>query len=254
MSHDHPDGLARMNALAGEILGAADYLALPNLRPRDAAALILIDCSGPSAKVLLGRRHEGHAFMPGKFVFPGGRLEPADQRMSAEATLDREAERKLLLAVRRPSAAYARALALAAIRETYEETGLLLGRIRHEVADVPAGPWAAFAAAHVLPDLSALYFLARAITPPRRPRRFDTRFFAADAGAIAHRVDGMIVPDAELVELRWMPIAAARELDMPAITAVVLQELELRIAGGLRHSMPVPFYRMQHGRFVRELL
>jgi 8-oxo-dGTP pyrophosphatase MutT (NUDIX family) len=253
MSHDSPDGLARMNALAEEILGAADYFALPNLTPRDAAALILIDRSGPSAKVLLGRRHDGHAFMPGKFVFPGGRLESVDQRMPAIGALDREAERKLLTA-RRPNPAYSRALALAAIRETYEETGLLLGRLSREVADVPAGPWAAFAAARVVPDLSALHFVARAITPPRRPRRFDTRFFAADAGAIAHRVDGMIAPDAELVELRWTPIAAARELDMPAITGVVLQELELRIAAGLLHNLPVPFYRMRNRRFVRELL
>lgn len=254
MSHDYPAGPARLNALARETLGEAEYLALPNLRPRDAAALILIDRAEPSVKVALGRRHSGHAFMPGKFVFPGGRTEPADQRMPAEGALAPEAERKLLLAVRHPSAAYARKLALAAIRETYEETGLLLGRVCPEVGPAPAGPWTAFAAARVRPDLSALHFVARAITPPRRPRRFDTRFFAADAGAIARRIEGLIAPDAELVELRWMPIEAARELDIAAITGVVLQELERRLAAGLHHDLPVPFYRMRHRRFVRELL
>ena len=64
----------------------------------------------------------------------------------------------------------------------------------------------------------------------------------------------MIGPEAELVELVWMPIAQARQLDMPAITAVVLEELEMRIAAGLGHDLPVPFYRMLHRHFVRELL
>jgi len=53
----------------------------PNLRPRDSATLILIDCSGSVPKVLLGRRHERHRFLPGKFVFPGGRVEIKDRLM-----------------------------------------------------------------------------------------------------------------------------------------------------------------------------
>jgi len=248
------DPLGRMNVLAKEILADPGYLKFPNLRPRDASALILIDRSGPTAKVLLGRRHHGHTFMPGKFVFPGGRCEPADRRVQVARPLDRRVEQQLLREVRRPSAQRARALALASIRETYEETGLMLGRRDSEVADAPQGPWAAFAAARVLPDLATIHFVARAITPPRRSRRFDTRFFAADADAIAHRVDGMIGPDTELVELVWVPIAQAHTLDMAAITGVMLHELEQRIAAGFAHDLPVPFYRMQHRRFVRELL
>jgi 8-oxo-dGTP pyrophosphatase MutT (NUDIX family) len=248
------DPLGRMNALAKEILADPGYFKLPNLRPRDASALILIDRSGTTAKVLLGRRHHGHAFMPGKFVFPGGRLEPADRSMQTARPLDPRIEARLLRDVRRPSAAWARALALASIRETYEETGLLLGRPDGAFATAPQGPWAAFAAAQVLPDLGAIHFVARAITPPRRSRRFDTRFFAAAADAIAHRIDGMIGPDTELVELVWVPIAQAPALDMAAITAVMLHELKLRIAAGFTHDLPVPFYQMRHRRFVRELL
>ncbi|HEY4404426.1 MAG TPA: NUDIX hydrolase [Xanthobacteraceae bacterium] len=247
-------GLDRMNALAKQLLEDESYFTLPNLRPKDAATLVLIDNSGPVPKVLLGKRHDGHKFMPGKYVFPGGGLEPGDKRMAAARPLDRHAEQRLMRAVKRPSAAKARALALAAIRETYEETGLLLGAPAPLRSQTPTGAWAAFAQARILPDLSAIHFVARAITPPRRPKRFDTRFFAADAGAIAHRVEGMIGPDAELVELKWMPIAQARHLDMPAITAVVLEELEARIAGGLGHDLPVPFYQMLHRHFVRELL
>jgi 8-oxo-dGTP pyrophosphatase MutT (NUDIX family) len=174
--------------------------------------------------------------------------------MASARPLDCAAEERLMRAVKRPSPLKARALALAAIRETYEETGLLLGSPAGAGPETPPGPWAAFGEAGILPDLAAIHFVARAITPPRRPRRFDTRFFTADAGAIAHRIDGMIGPDAELVELVWMPIAQARHLDLPAITAVVLEELEARIAAGLRHDLPVPFYQMRHRHFVRELL
>jgi 8-oxo-dGTP pyrophosphatase MutT (NUDIX family) len=245
-------GLDRMNALAKELLEDENYFKLPNLRPRDAATLILIDDRGPIPKVLLGKRHHGHKFMPGKYVFPGGGVEPADQRMPAARPLDRHAEERLMRAVKRPSPDRARALALAAVRETYEETGLLLGAPGSDTT--PPGAWEAFAQAQILPDLALIHFVARAITPPRRPKRFDTRFFAADAGAIAHRVEGMIGPAAELVELVWMPFAQARRLDVPAITAVVLEELEARIAAGLRHDLPVPFYQMRHRRFVRELL
>src|SRR6266849_2944955 len=206
----------------------------PNLRPKDAATIILIDRSGAEPKVLMGRRHHGHKFMPGKFVFPG-------------------VESRLMQRLRRPSRIRARVLAVAAIREASEETGLLLGT---KVASAPKFPdgWNAFAAAGVQPSLDELHFIARAITPPRRPRRFDTRFFAADARAIAHRVEGIIGPDAELVELVWVPIAAAKELDLPSITHVVLVDLEARIAAGFGHDLPVPYYRMVKRRFVRELL
>src|ERR1039457_5235539 len=75
----------------------------PNQRPRDAATIILIDRSQPMPKVLLGRRHHGHKFMPGKFVFPGGRVEPQDRRMSAATALDSRVEARLMREVRHPS-------------------------------------------------------------------------------------------------------------------------------------------------------
>ncbi len=247
-------GLGRMNDLAKQLLEDESYFKFPNLRPKDAATLIVIDRSGKEPKVLLGKRHHGHKFMPGKYVFPGGGLEPADQRMPVKRPLAPPAEARLMRLVKRPSPAKARALALAAIRETYEETGLLLGARCDDMPAAPNGHWSAFAQANVLPDLGAIHFVARAITPPRRPRRFDARFFTADASAIAHRIDGIIGPDAELVDLVWMPIKEARQLDMPTITGVVLEELEMRIAAGLGHELPVPFYQMRHRRFVRELL
>ena len=206
------------------------------VRPRDAATLILLDRSGPEPKVLLGKRHQGLAFMPGKFVFPGGRVDPRDRMMSVATPLDPRAQAKLMLKVHRPSPAKAQALALAAIRETLEETGLLLGSKRADAPKVPKGPWAAFAEALVHPDLGAMHFITRAITPPGRNRRFDTRFFAIDATAIAHRIDGVTGPNAELTELVWVPLVEAKQLDLIAITEIALNHLQERISAGFNQA------------------
>ena len=64
-------------------------------RPRDAATLILLDRKAGDFRVLMGRRHMRHAFMPGKFVFPGGRTDPADSRIPVAAGLHPEVESKL---------------------------------------------------------------------------------------------------------------------------------------------------------------
>jgi len=226
----------------------------PNVKPRDSATLILIDRVEREPKVLLGRRHQRHRFLPGKFVFPGGRIEPTDRLMAVAEPLHEHHIDKLMQRVRRPNFAKAAAFALAAVRETYEETGIMLGVRADGAMSVPQGPWQAFADARIVPDLSALHFVARAITPPGRPLRFDSRFFTADVSAIARRVDGFVGSDKELVELVWLPITQARQLDMPGITAVVLEELQDRIAAGMVRDHPVPLYRMLHKRFVREIL
>lgn len=226
----------------------------PNVKPRDSATLILIDRAEAVPKVLLGRRHQRHRFLPGKFVFPGGRIEPADRLVAVSAALHDRHVAKLMARVNRPSAAKAAAFALAAVRETYEETGLMLGAPQTAAIAAPPGPWEAFARAGIMPDLSAVHFVARAITPPKRPLRFDSRFFTAEVSAIARRDEGFVGPDKELVELVWLPITEARQLDMPGITAVVLEELQDRIATGMSFDHPVPLYRMLHKRFVREIL
>ncbi len=226
----------------------------PDSEPRDAATIMLIDRSGPQAKVLLGRRHHGHKFMPGKFVFPGGRVEAHDRAMQAVSELHPDTQTKLLTRLANPAPELARGLALAAVRELAEETGLLLGVQGNEPPQTPGEIWAEFAKAKVLPDLGQLHFIARAITPPKRPKRFDTRFFTADATAIAHRIEGVVGPDSELVELVWAPVEEAAQFDMPTITSVILEELAARVAAGMSHGLPVPFYYMQDQRFHRDLL
>ena len=60
--------------------------------------------------------------------------------------------------------------------------------------------------------------------------------------------------EVELVELVWMPLGEAKELDMPAVTGVMLEELDARIADGFAPDLPVPFYTMPRGSFRRDLL
>ena len=226
-----------------------------NQRPRNAATLIIIDGATAKPKVLMGRRHTGHKFMPGKFVFPGGRIETGDRHMPVVGALNARAEAALSARVSRPPRHLGRALALASIRETFEETGLMLGTKEHGAPDgVPEGPWQAFREHGVFPDLEAVQFVARAITPPKRPKRFDTRFFAVDRRAIAHEVGGVIGPDAELIELAWVNLEEAKRLDLPTITTVILDELETRLKAGFGAELPVPFYYERNRKFQREVL
>ncbi len=226
-----------------------------NQRPKDAATMLIIDRTSARPKVLMGKRHESHKFMPGKYVFPGGRLDDGDRRMVATGALPQICEDRLLKRAVRPSAAKARALALAAIRETFEETGLLFGSAEFGApAAAPGGSWADFAGHGVFPDLSAITFVARAITPPRRPKRFDTRFFTIDASGLAKKIDGVTGPDSELTDLVWVDFDEAKELDLPTITKVIIQEVEARIEAGFAPYLPVPFYWEKRGSFVREEL
>jgi 8-oxo-dGTP pyrophosphatase MutT (NUDIX family) len=225
------------------------------LKPRDAATLILCDRSGGKVRVLMGKRSPRQKFMPGLFVFPGGAVEPADRRMNVAGPLDEAVERKLLVRANGTSPDYARGLALAAIRETFEETGLALG-----VSDVgapestPNAEWKRFAETGVFPTLDGLDFLARAITPPGRPRRFDARFFVADASLIAREVKGVVGPDAELVELDWKTLEEAKALDLPNITRQVLDDLQALAADGADRLRPRPLYRRLYGKYLREML
>ena len=224
------------------------------LRPRDAATLIIVDTSSGEPRVLLGRRRMDMVFMPGRYVFPGGRVDTADRQVAVEEDLpSRDLDRLTVAMKGTPSHTRARALALAAVRETFEEAGLIIGTPLGAGAAPKAAVWKDFFAAGYRPSLARLTFFARAITPPGRPRRFDTRFFCAPADAIAHR---MKIADGELSDLEWHSIAQARGLELPNITRVVLEDLGERIAAGNLQTgdAPVPFYHRRNGNFRRDLI
>lgn len=210
-------------------------------RPKDAATLILTR-GGDRPEVLMGRRAPGHVFMASKWVFPGGRIERAD--FTAAFAEDFAADTARRLEIETP-ARRARALALAAVRETYEETGLILGR-KAPPASV-AGPWREYRGEGALPDLSVLTYVARAVTPPGRARRFDARFFMAEARHLLHPEH--TAGSGELDEIAWLPLSEARTLDLPAITRFVLGEIAERLQ---QPDRPLPFVRMVRGRHVVE--
>jgi 8-oxo-dGTP pyrophosphatase MutT (NUDIX family) len=192
------------------------------VKPRDAATLIVVRTDGPKPRLLMGRRAGGHDFMPGKWVFPGGRIDRADFSAPYMGHLKPETERRLTIGLK---PARARALALTAIRETFEETGLLLGK---KATTTPrAGPWGPFVAQDCLPDLSCLDMVARAVTPPQLPKRFDARFLMAPAEAL---ISLERQPDCgELDEIAWVEIEEAIALDLPAITRFVVRDVADRL-------------------------
>ncbi|PWJ21233.1 NUDIX domain-containing protein [Jannaschia seohaensis] len=196
---------------------------------RDAATIVLLR-QGPSGPaVLMGQRGAKAAFMPSKFVFPGGAVDAAD----AEVQLGRPLSAPVHAALSARSALSPEALAAAALRELAEETGQIVAT-PSEVSP----PWPGFAG-HA-PDAGALRFVFRAITPPGRPRRFDARFLLAPAEALIGDPDDFSAAEDELSHLHWVPVAEARALDMPFITEVVLAEIAAIAEGA--EPQGVPFF------------
>ena len=223
-------------------------------RPRDAATLVLVDSSSGEPRLLMGKRRATQVFMPNKVVFPGGRVDEEDRTVeSADELTDDELAKVLLQMKGRPSASRARSMALAAIRETYEETGVIIGRPVERPSATITASWQPFFAEGYLPSLVGLSLFARAITPPGRPRRYDTRFFCASIDAVVAQTGKF---DDELSEITWYSIAETSELDLPPITRVIIEDLGDRLKAGPLGPMaaPIPFYHQRNGTFRRDLL
>jgi 8-oxo-dGTP pyrophosphatase MutT (NUDIX family) len=201
------------------------------VRPKNAATMILVRRDGPELRVLMGRRNHRHNFMPGLWVYPGGRVDRADHRAPAASELRPEVQ-AIFEAHRRPG----RALAMAAVRETWEEAGLLMAQ---PAPDRPgAGPWRTFLAQGARADLAALDIVARAITPPAVSKRFDTWFLMAEADRL---ISFERKPDCgELDQIAWLGFEEARGLELANVTRFVLGEVAARLGDP---SRPRPFLR-----------
>lgn len=185
------------------------------VEPRDAASLILLRDGEAGPEVLVGRRPMAARFMPGVYVFPGGAVDDTDFTLTTDHTLDPHVAARLQRKAKPP---LTHALAWAAIRETWEETGLMIGRAGRVsgTADCPAVR--AFADAGLAPDFRALDYLMRAVTPAYVRIRFNTRFFIADGAAAA----GVLCPCPELEDVGWRPIDEVMTLPIVNVTEVVL--------------------------------
>ncbi len=186
----------------------------------------------------MGRRASGHVFLPGVLVFPGGRVEPRDYRVRPRHDFPAAAIEKMAARSRtRHPAAFARALAAAALREAREEVGFLSTACR------PDGG----------ADLRRLHFVARALTPPKRPRRFDTRFFCLrchGATAVLRRGDG------ELEDINWYALDALAKEELHVVSRAVIETLIARLNASRLDDphAPVPFLFARGSGFQRVIL
>lgn len=170
------------------------------------AATVILWREGPEGpRVLMGQRGAGAVFMPSKFVFPGGGLDPEDHAATDAARwLDPGSLPRLSLHDEGIAPA---ALAACARRELAEEAGLVIDRP------------------------GTLRFVFRAVTPPARTRRFDARFFLAPASALAGDPEDLSGASGELAALTWLTLEAARALDLPFVTEIALAEVAAILRG-----------------------
>ena len=172
------------------------------VRAKHAASLIVVRFVNAEPHMLMGMRGAKHRFMPNRLVFPGGRVDRADLAAPFATPLQPETEIALR---KKTNPKLAHALAAAAARELLEETGLSLG-----------SP----------PRLDGLHYLARAVTPPGLPIRFNARFLVIEE----HHVSGVLGGDGELEALRFYGMTEALALQLALPTRLVLERLKLWLA------------------------
>ncbi len=223
----------------------------PPVRPKNAATLIIVRRDASVPHVLMGRRNAGLSFMPNKYVFPGGRVDRADAQTRPHADLRPEVMARLTLSC---SATQARALGMAAIRETFEETGLLVGRKSDAPLATKEKVWADFSSYGVAPALDIIDYVGRAITPSHQPKRFDARFFMVEAEHIHGDLHNASNVSAELLEIHWLPVTEAKKLELQGITLLMLAEIEKRLTlpAAKAAELPVPFYYFRGKKRIRE--
>lgn len=207
------------------------------VRPRHAASLVLTRRRDGVTQILMGRR-PAKAVFPEAYVFPGGRVDPSDANVNPSAPMSAEALAELC-ARGGCTPALARALATTAIRETFEETGLILAG----PGDIGRrdGAWEHFASLGLAPAHDRLRFLGRAITPTSNPVRFHARFFLADGD----HVRGEIRSNGELSALDWYPLHEAQKLPAIDVTQFILKELAATERGVTRDA---PFFRYRRSK------
>ncbi len=191
----------------------------PAARPRDASTLIIHRVSRGQVEVLMGRRHRRHKFLPQRYVFPGGGVERMDSKVRSASPIKKEVEKCLL---RTASLPRVRGLAAAAIRETFEETGLRLGKDDPGVGQCVPKTWSKFFETGLAPAFNDLDYIARAVTPSWRPIRFNARFFMVNSEKLIGELSG----SGELLDLNYRKLTDTANMELPLITRRVLELVE----------------------------
>lgn len=256
---------ARNEGVVGQITHTEDSgpeFSHPVIRPKPAGTLLILDEQNGRPHVLMGRRHKAHTFMPNVFVFPGGRVDFPDNHAPFATDLTEQTASRLMESGPKNIATIirARAFALAAIRETFEEVGLLIGR-SIEPNKLPHkrkknALWKPFLDHGQIPDLAQLRYVARATTPAKLIRRYDTRFFTVPREAIG--VELPETPTNELDEITWVPFDDISNHKIPWITSMILKDVGARILEensiNLDDDKPIPVYSTRNGKRSRILI
>jgi len=222
------------------ITAAANDASQP-VKPQDAGSLIMLRRQGGQLQVLMGQRRLNARFMPGMLVFPGGAVDASDRALRPVCTLG-PASVEAMAAYSPVAQAQAQALALAAVREAWEETGLLLGA-PGQLSDASHPSWQAFAQAGKAPALGALRYVGRAITPVASRIRFHARFFMVDASHLTGNLSG----DGELCGLEWRQVGELVDVPMLDVTRFML-ERAVALLQGTTTEQPAPLFTWRSGR------
>ena len=214
------------------------------VRPRDAASLILLRLEGREHRVLVGRRPPEARFLPGRYVFPGGAVEPGDIHARPASALNVDLVESMAVGGKEMRA---RSLAMAAVRETFEETGLLLAE-PGDVGPVRSPSWSAMRAQGVAPALQHLAYVGRAITPVPSPIRFHARFFVADA----QYTTGALGGDSELEDLHWCSVTELARLPTIEVQSFMLAHAIATLTGNDSKATGTPLFTQRAGqRYIR---
>ena len=211
-----------------------------NSEIKDAASVILIRNGKSNPSVLMGQRNKNASFMPNKFVFPGGAVDENDFLVKSFKQLNVNCTARMTYKCNKDLVF---ALCVAAIRELFEETGIIVGCKKKWTGVIPP-EWKPFANLDLVPDASNFKFVFRAITPPGRPRRFDARFLYLDADTLSEEInlDDFSGASSELSHLQWIPIQEVRKFDLPFITEVIFAEVISNLSKNMNLKR-VPFFQ-----------
>ncbi len=214
------------------------------VRPRDAASLILLRLEGREHRVLIGRRPPEARFLPGRYVFPGCAVEPDDSRARPASELDADMVDSMAVGGKGMRAL---SLAMAAVRETFEETGLLLAE-PGDVGPVRSPAGSAIRAHGVAPALHRLAYVGRAITPAPSPIRFHARFFVADA----QYTTGALGGDSELKDLHWCSVNEFARLPTIEVQSFMLSHAIATLTCDDSETISKPLLTQRAGqRYIR---
>jgi len=224
----------------------AKRAALPRaVRPRLASTIVLYRGTRDNPQILMGQRAKAHDFMPSVYVFPGGRVDRADSFAPHSGEMLPRTKRLLN---KYYNDARSRAIVLAAIRETFEETGLRLTQsAKGPIKNINHKSWDALRQDNLLADMSDIEVFGRAVTPPYRPKRFDTWFLLRHVDETT--LSGQMSDSIELLNLGWYDWDAIDGLKTARATDMMLEVLK----DYFKHPKPPNelFYsRWQRGKFA----